>query len=224
MARVCIISDTHRKHRQVSIPPCDVLIHCGDIGNFGREEAETFADADAWFNEVPAAHVIVVGGNHDFALEEKTASFTRAIHLEDAMVEVAGLRIYGAPWCPGLNGFAHAMSGPRLAERWRRIPRGLDILVTHTPPMGILDVPSGGGDGLGCPLLRRELPRIAPRLHVFGHIHESHGAVSLDGTEFINAAIVNGRALDVRNAPTLRTLAPVAPPPARPVRARRKRR
>ncbi|KAG6871528.1 hypothetical protein C0995_003561 [Termitomyces sp. Mi166 len=50
-----------------------------------------------------------------------------------------------------------------------------DILLTHGPPARILDR-TQSLDFTGCADLRNHLPRLRPRLHVFGHIHESRGA------------------------------------------------
>lgn len=49
------------------------------------------------------------------------------------------------------------------------IPRGTEILVTHTPPAYHLDL------GLGCPSLLKDIWRIQPKLHVFGHVHCGRG-------------------------------------------------
>src|SRR5215471_14674334 len=68
MASLCILSDTHRKHREITIPDCDILIHCGDFCSFQRADLQTLKDVDAWFSESPAKHVLCVGGNHDFLL------------------------------------------------------------------------------------------------------------------------------------------------------------
>jgi Icc-related predicted phosphoesterase len=52
------------------------------------------------------------------------------------------------------------------------------VLVTHGPPWGILDT---GYDGqhYGSRALARRVERGPPRLHLFGHIHQSFG---IDGT------------------------------------------
>lgn len=206
MASLCIVSDTHRRHRSLTIPECDILIHCGDFGSFEREDEATLNDADAWFAEVPAQHVICVGGNHDFMLQRREFRFAHATFLEDTGAEIDGLSIYGSPWCPDLSGFAYYAAEDELIERWRRIPAGIDVLVTHTPPYGVLDVPSSGGVHLGCPHLRAELQRIQPRLHVFGHVHAGHGRHGDGGIQFVNAAVVGGREYEVRHAPILVTL------------------
>jgi Icc-related predicted phosphoesterase len=66
--------------------------------------------------------------------------------------------------------------GSALAEKWEKIPSDCDVLVTHTPPFGILDECVHGGR-VGCDQLRRCLDEgiISPRLHIFGHIHEQYG-------------------------------------------------
>lgn len=69
------------------------------------------------------------------------------------------------------------------------MPAGLDILITHVPPLGIADA-AHDGTPLGCPDLRDIVGDRAPRLHVFGHVHEAHGEARVEGlrTRFVNAA------------------------------------
>jgi len=203
MPSVCVIADTHRLHRDLVIPACDLLIHCGDMCSFQREDQETLEDIDQWFAEIPARQVICIGGNHDFPLHHREFRFSQATHLRDSKTESFGLSIYGTPWCPDLAGFAFYADEASLIEHWRKIPTGIDILVTHTPPAGILDLPSSGDRHLGCPHLRAELERIRPRYHFFGHVHASAGAASVDGTEFVNAAMVGGRDFRITHQPWL---------------------
>ncbi|QIF05256.1 metallophosphatase domain-containing protein [Roseimicrobium sp. ORNL1] len=207
MVSLCVISDTHKKHRQITIPPCDILIHAGDFCSFQQGDAETLEDVDRWFAESPARHVVCIGGNHDFMLQSREFRFAHATLLEDSAIEFEGLSIYGAPWVPDLSGFAYYADEEMLQENWKAIPAGIDILITHTPPQGILDVPSSGGLHLGCPHLREELKRIQPRLHVFGHVHAGHGTHLGEMTRSINAAVVGGADFEVRHGPTLASLA-----------------
>jgi len=70
---------------------------------------------------------------------------------------------------------------------------GIDILMTHGPPLGIGDRLSGGDRVVGCvELLASVRQRIRPKFHVFGHVHESNGCWTDGTTTFINAAICNG--------------------------------
>ncbi|RYD37467.1 MAG: metallophosphoesterase [Verrucomicrobiaceae bacterium] len=206
MTTICIIADTHRRHRELVIPPCDLLIHCGDMCRFQQDDMGTLEDIDCWFEEVPAKRVVCIGGNHDFGLQSRVFRFAHAEYLCDSLIEVEGLKIYGAPWIPDLSRFAFYLPEKALAEKWSRIPAGIDILITHTPPQGILDVPSSGDGHLGCPHLRRELERIQPRLHVFGHIHASHGSRVERGIQFYNAAVAAGRDFHIAHPPFVHKL------------------
>jgi hypothetical protein len=52
---------------------------------------------------------------------------------------------------------------------------GVDVMMTHGPPMGILDT-TNRGEHVGCQHLLRAARRCKPVLHCFGHIHEGWGA------------------------------------------------
>jgi hypothetical protein len=106
-------------------------------------------------------------------------------------VEVAGVKIYGAPWQPIFNDRAcdafALQRGEALRQKWDLIPDDVDILVTHTPPAGILDL--DGPVCHGCFDLTEVVERVKPRYHVFGHVHSSHGMVKNNGTCYINCNI-----------------------------------
>ncbi|GAD92769.1 Ser/Thr protein phosphatase family protein [Paecilomyces variotii No. 5] len=57
---------------------------------------------------------------------------------------------------------------------------GVDIMLTHGPPYGVLDKVVYGDQHVGCEHLLRADMRARPRLHVFGHIHEGYGAELVD--------------------------------------------
>ena len=65
------------------------------------------------------------------------------------------------------------------------IPADTDILITHGPPHGILDNEMGDEE------LLSQIQEIKPRIHCFGHIHGTFGMQILNGTTFINSAMVN---------------------------------
>jgi hypothetical protein len=109
--------------------------------------------------------------------------------LEDESAIVAGVKIYGSPWQPYFGGWAFNLRrGEPLAAMWAKIPDNTDILVTHSPPEGILDR-NRWGEPCGCRDLLARVREVQPRLHIFGHIHEAAGQSHDAGTTFVNAAV-----------------------------------
>jgi predicted phosphohydrolase len=188
--RIVCLSDTHGHHRRLRVPEGDVLLHAGDFSMAGRpDEIESF---DRWLGTLPHAHKVVVAGNHEFLFERDPARaralLVNACYLEDGLLEVGGLRIWGSPWQPWFFDWAFNLArGPALAAKWALVPSGVDVLVTHGPPAEILDR-TAKGEAVGCSDLARALERILPRLHVFGHIHESYGRLERGGTIYVNAS------------------------------------
>lgn len=193
---IAIISDTHLRHRRVRMGRGALMIHCGDMLDLFDDGPEQLDSIDAWFGAQRFDAVVCTGGNHDHAIERRVAAgdrvFANARFLSDAEWAFRGLRLYAAPWVPDLPGHAFHQPPDALRRKWAAIPAGIDVLITHTPPAGILDV-SSRGRALGCPMLRAELPRIAPRVHCFGHVHASAGQRRIGDTLFVNAsAMISG--------------------------------
>lgn len=192
--RVALISDTHCLHEALKVPPCDVLVHAGDFSTLGRTaELDDFLE---WFHAQPGAHKVLVAGNHDFNVQLDPAGARRKlarlgiVFLEDETVTVAGLRVHGSPWTPRFGDWAFMLErGAPIAEKWAKIPEGLDLLVTHGPPHGLGDE-TRRGTAAGCEDLRRRVLAVRPRLHVYGHIHEGFGEYSVEGcpTRFLNVS------------------------------------
>jgi len=197
MARLVLLSDTHGYHGSLRVPDGDVLVHAGDLSGTGKpRELEAFA---RFLDRLPHRHKVVIAGNHDFLFErepERAQAYLRGVatYLQDSEVTVEGLRFWGSPWQPWFHDWAFNLPrGAALAERWALVPSGVDVLVTHGPPFGILDQVARGGLSVGCEALLEALPRIHPKLHVFGHIHEAYGAVRRAGTLYVNASVCDLR-------------------------------
>jgi predicted phosphohydrolase len=156
-----------------------------------RGDLEELRRALDWMRALPHAHKVLVAGNHDFAFAEH-AEEARAlasdgfVYLEDSGTTIDGLTFWGSPWQPEFNDWAFNLPrGRALADKWALIPAGLDVLVTHGPPMGIGD--RGPVEGrLGCEDLRARVLVAKPRLHLFGHIHQDGGAWQHGPTLFAN--------------------------------------
>jgi Icc-related predicted phosphoesterase len=196
-----MISDTHDLHREVDVPPCDILIHAGDFTMDSRS-AEKLLDFDDWLAELPPTFRIVVPGNHDFVVEDSARRqlITNATLLVNEGIEIMGLKIWGSPVTPLFGEAFGVVSDNRRAKLYSKIPDDTDILVTHCPPYGILDQTPGSDYHAGCQQLLGAVRRVKPMLHVFGHVHGSYGTYSTRDTLFVNAALP-GQGYDLSNAP-----------------------
>jgi Icc-related predicted phosphoesterase len=198
------VSDENRK-RQIDLPEGDLLIVAGDLTAIG-----TLAQLQA-FNRYLESQSgkftykpLVIAGNHDFVLEsnreEAVRSLTAATYLQDEFIEIDGIKFYGSPWTPPFYDWAFMKGGPEARERWDLIPEGLDVLITHGPPLNILDF---CGTHVGCAelldVVTNELSS-PPQFHVFGHIHEGYGDYINKNTQFFNVAICNERYIAVHPA------------------------
>ena len=196
--KFCIISDTHTKHKFIGINKyeADVLIHCGDMtGNGGIKAITEFME---WFSSLDKfKHKIVVAGNHDWLFERANLRAREVVpdnvvYLEDEEVVIDGVKFYGTPVQKIFCNWAFNRSEPKMAQHWAAIPDDTDVLITHSPPYGILDnVPWSGNQG--SPSLYKEVvERIRPKVHCFGHIHEGYGFKLMDDIKFVNASCLDG--------------------------------
>jgi hypothetical protein len=203
--RVVAVSDLHGQ--LPSIPPCDLLLVAGDVCPLDDHAAEAqraflegpFAD---WLERAPAGAIAGVAGNHDLVAEEEPALLAGLpwTYLCDSECELAGLRIWGSPFALTYGDWAFMESEAALEQRFAAIPSGLDVLLVHGPPFGVLDHAARGVD-TGSHALRRAVVRTRPALGIFGHIHEAHGEDRLGVTRCLNVSLLDERYL-VRHPPT----------------------
>lgn len=209
MTKVACISDTHNKHKEIEMPEADILVCTGDISSRGYEhELQSFCK---WMGEQDYKHKILVCGNHDIGAEKQALLFRQMcedngiIYLNDQTVMVEGLKFHGSPVTPRFghgwawnrdikdtrtaSEIANYVPSKSIKVHWDMIPEDVDILLTHGPPQGILDWAMYPQAHVGCPELYKKVMEIEPKLHVFGHIHESHGQQKIGETIFVNAAI-----------------------------------
>lgn len=193
--RLVAISDTHQQHASLDMPAGDVLIHAGDWTHRGRkDEIDNFLE---WFAFQPHPHKILICGNHDMGHAADTAhifcSHIRNMHyLEDSYIIINSTLFYGSPWTPAF--FQWGFMTHSDAERentWKRIPTYTDVLITHGPPFGYLDKNSQNYK-CGDATLAKYVRKIAPKVHIFGHIHEAHGQTHINKTRLYNVASLDG--------------------------------
>ena len=178
--KILHISDTHGCHRRLhDLPQVDIVVHSGDFTMNGSEqEALDFMN---WFCDLPCPQKIFI----DECLYGATIDGldSNVHYLCNSGVEIDGVKFYGVPM------FMGDCISDRQTKHYANIPEDTDILITHTPPFGILDF----DDNIhyGSEELLSRITTVQPRLHLFGHIHSQHGTIALNGTTFSNGAIMN---------------------------------
>jgi Icc-related predicted phosphoesterase len=218
--KVVAISDTHGSHRALGKLSGDILIHAGDFMYSGKDEREII-DFNDWLGEQDFKDKIVVAGNHDLLFQRRrigaTSLLKNAIYLEDSSVMVQGLNIHGSPYTPTFYNWAFMEDpGENLARHWRLIPDETDILVTHGPRRGVLDLVIYDNVHVGCADLLEAVDRIKPKLHISGHIHCAHGRHTNKYTHSINASICNEAYKPVHQSSTFFLNDPLARPESAP--------
>ncbi|MBQ7426216.1 MAG: metallophosphatase domain-containing protein [Prevotella sp.] len=173
--KILHLSDTHGLHRQIKdLPAADVIVHSGDISHNGTEEE--VLDFLNWFIELPYSQKIFITGNHDLCLWEAEGieDLPNNVHfLQDSSIITEGVKFFGL-------GYNH---------QEYLIPDDADIVVTHEPPVMILDKSSG--THWGNAHIRNRILQIEPRYHFFGHAHESYGTLKQNNIVFSNASLLN---------------------------------
>jgi len=196
--KIAIYSDTHSKQKEIELPSADMLIFCGDMSFTGDiSDIENFA---IHMEQTNCRYKIAIAGNHDFCFEDKRKKEAESIlknhgitYLNDSGINIEGINIWGSPVQPEFMDWAfNRKRGEDIQKHWNLIPEKTDVLITHGPPAGILDVTMANVHA-GCENLLETINKIRPRLHCFGHIHESAGIIDRNKTIFANASVLDGR-------------------------------
>lgn len=216
--RFVCISDTHNVKGITPdiVPDGDVLLHAGDFSNVGHpQDIEQFNE---FLGQLPHRHKIVIAGNHELTFDpaflkgddlnrfglhadvihdymafknisQMSDVLTNCTYLKDSETTIHGIRIYGSPWQPKFGGWGfNLIRGKACLEKWNLIPAGIDVLITHGPPLGHGDL-CYNNVRAGCvELLHTIQHRVKPKYHIFGHIHEGYGITTDGVTIYINAS------------------------------------
>lgn len=209
MLKIVCISDTHDEHDRLTIPECDILIHSGDATSTGS--LRRMVKFGNWLNSQlgKAKEIVFVPGNHDRLAEQDwglfRSCFDPKIHiLNNENAVVAGLRFWGCAYTPAYGDWAFQACDegeeaysrfPSLTRMQMSIQGAIDVVVTHGPPRGILDITSEG-DCIGSVSMKNLIDSMKPKLYVCGHCHSSYGRVNIfhghtgEKTTVVNASSI----------------------------------
>lgn len=196
------------------MPSGDVLVHAGDVSGHGDQAG--IEDFLSWFGEQHFAHKIFVAGNHDFWAEKEpqqmldVAREAGVHYLCASGVTIEGAYFWGSPQTPRFMDWAFMNADRDAALRhWQQVPDHTDVLITHGPPLGVMDELDASNrfandtqqrERVGCPELIKRVQQLAVPLHIFGHIHEGYGTEQIGKTRFLNASQLDNR-YEVTNQP-----------------------
>jgi len=159
----------------------DLILGCGDLPYYYLEYVMTMLDAPLYY----------VHGNHDPLVEYSTASGTKTApeggeNLDLRCVNASGLLLAGLEGCirykpTGSHQFTQNEMTLRLLAllpglACNRLVHGrwLDVLVAHSPPLGIHNGPDHAHTGFRAFL---DLMRVCkPRYLLHGHQHRNYGS------------------------------------------------
>ena len=219
----------------VDIPQVDLLIIAGDI----CPNSNSYANNDCNYQSswvkgkfIPwldwaqdrCGHIVGVAGNHDTIFYKQTNSFKKYVkpkmnwhYLQDSSIVIDGYKIYGHPWTLNFCNWSFQGSAIDIAIRDNKIPDDVNILVTHGPPYGIMDMVENhvhmydGNENIlreytGSKSLKEKVNGLTDlKLHVFGHIH-AQGGVQKHWTDEMLAQFVNAGGLDENERPFIRVV------------------
>jgi 3',5'-cyclic AMP phosphodiesterase CpdA len=150
-----------------------------------------------WLNAQPHPHKVVIAGNHDIVLDQQKSSEHGFSDHDRASLQwgsitylersAFSIRPKGGKRAVSIHGDPRTQRHGNWAFQYEKgsdvfsnqLGTDIDILITHAAPHYHLDV-AGWGDVN----LLRELWRVKPKLHVFGHIHQGRGSEILVYDQF----------------------------------------
>lgn len=224
--RVLAVSDTHGMLNGITDPTeveADFVVIAGDVSPcWMGTDAEMYIldDFFGWVRRHPRVEFVMTPGNHDLVLDPASDSYGRIMKekpdnlhlLIDQLWESSdGIRFYGTPWVPYINGqwafeSADAEWERDLDERFVMFPRGIDVLISHSPPRiagSSIDVSLQNGRGpFGSKALAVAIHRVRPRFCICGHIHTGSHSPTCMENEGVNTMVYNVSRVDERYEPS----------------------
>jgi len=190
----------------------------GNAGDFSFQDSQLFEKFIPFFKSLNKP-TIFIPGNHDIIMDRlisqkfyhfKSRDIRRLIDSEikdsnihfliNSEVCIDGIKFWGSPYVPYIDQ-RWAFQYPKFNQtefaktNWNAIPEDTQILVTHTPPSGIMDA-DFGGTHFGCRALSTRIDKLLNngrlQVHIFGHSHVRGIDDRFDNLLFVNGAISGG--------------------------------
>ncbi len=200
--KLLLFSDVHCSRSAITnlvnlTEQVDVVVGAGDFGVMrrGTEEAVTA------FRDIRRPFILVPGNAESDEELRAAASWDQAHVLHgDEPVAINGVVFFGlgggVPITP-FGSWSYDLSEEDAEQLLRNCPNDC-VLVTHSPPHGVVD-DSSAGKHLGSTAIRDTVLRCKPKLAVCGHIHDCSGQREKLGTTTVINAGPEGILWDLEN-------------------------
>ena len=216
--RIMATSDLHGNLYGLDPSGADIVVVAGDIAPLKGWSIWDIYAQKKWINKhfrewtasYPDTRFVVIPGNHDFfaianlRFQDRGIDwdfdFSPNVHfLCDEGVEINGLKFYGTPWVPIIShSWAFEGEHDKLVDCFAKIPAGLDVLVTHSPPrIPDCDVDRSrqtDSEHFGSAELTEAIKAKRPRFVFCGHIHTGiHDVVDFESSRIFNVSRIDER-------------------------------
>lgn len=192
-------SDTHFPITKAEMFPAgDILVIAGDVLYAGNiNEWYPFLESLALPHIQQYKHKLFVPGNHDIffqhyagpCMQEMRKLGVHCLTPTGPTTEIEGVRFGGCPFVTNLPNWAYNSDEDSIwgyLESLRRV----DVMISHSPPRGVLDSDGRGNYGTGA--MRKYLAHYEPEVLICGHVHEQGGLQTVVGrTHVYNVSMCN---------------------------------
>ena len=205
--RILCMSDIHSNFEAFdpdAMPDADMCAIAGDITEYGHSRAKKYGGAFRrgieWLAAMGARQpTFVIPGNHDIGVRNGDfAGIPGVVGLLNRRADCLGFSLYGVSLSPTYN-------MPRMARIFDLMTidhdeedrtydfEPVDIVISHAPPLGVLDQicdkdAKHPGPNIGSEALLRYIERHGPKLVVCGHVHNEAGRQMVGSTLVVNAS------------------------------------
>jgi Icc-related predicted phosphoesterase len=216
--KVIAISDNHGLLPEIKTP-ADILCIAGDFSplesQMHSQEMVSWVKNKfiPWSESLPVTNVVLVAGNHDFCMEDKSAApeikrmFNengKIFYLENTTLDIDSKIIYGSPNTIGPRGWAF-YEKPLDSIR-NNMPFNADLCIFHQPlhdsANGTVMIPASWElDALypdyGSKFLDQLVYERSPKMVVTGHVHTGNHSVcempnaAYQVSKFANVSLLN---------------------------------
>lgn len=186
--KILIVSDVPDKKywdyfRPGDLDRFDLILSAGDLNPHYLSFLVTFARCPLFY----------VHGNHDDCYKDIPPE--GCVCIDGDIVEYNGIRIMGLGgsmrYKPGVNQYTEEEMAKRIKKMKKKITKnkGFDILLTHSPSLGLGDGEDHVHKGFAC--FKTLIEQNAPAYHFYGHQHLNYGRGGVREMKYGNTVLIN---------------------------------